>query len=518
MQRDYWKELFLKPGYFFSLVGQQVHRVATLLKNRISFSLTNLYDSLKVSEVSFFIQFLLHDYSTKQFDITHVPENLRLLFRLRSKNWVNSTRDGRLYLLTTRGGKTLFSLKNFLLGGALQKRVERVVLYTYLTLTLELNNPFNKKTLLYFLHKKIALMERILDRMKTLNGKAWDQTEIRLHIEIFHRNSLLQAHVIETMHLAVKRQKEGPVIKEAKEALKKGLTPVLITQGLSGAYWMRGTDRKIVGLFKPFDEEIHAPNNPVGPYYRGAMGLRKTRRGCRVGESAHHEVAAFIVDEFFGFGIVPRTYYAQFTHRIFFLSREDRLTMRSAIKTKIGSFQEFVEGFASVDKLSREERESIPLDEFQLLVVLDVIIGNTDRNIGNILFGDEKIAAIDHGLCFPDTNDYFSYWYWSFFEQGERPLFKPIRDLLNHFPFEGLEQRLKKKCFISLNSLHRMRERVALFTEAINLGLAPAQLQDLFVSEYLTPLLELNTSLKAAAAIQAQLYKDKLPTQQIKSL
>ena len=81
---------------------------------------------------------------------------------------------------------------------------------------------------------------------------------------------------------------------------------------------------EVVGLFKPFDEEIYAPNNPLGPDFRSPLGDRTGHVGIRVGEAVHREVAAFCVDAFFGFGIVPKTYYASFIHPAFFLSTEKR--------------------------------------------------------------------------------------------------------------------------------------------------------------------------------------------------
>jgi hypothetical protein len=463
---------------------------------------TFLYKKLKIDEIRFFFSFLFHNYDIRQFNAAHVPQNFRLLFRLHSTEGLTTTRAGELIILSSPGQKRLFSIKNILSGGALQRRVEQVVYYTFVVSTLELNNPFDKKILKFFLEKKLALLEHLLDYLKKINGKVWNQSDIRLHIKVFQRNSLLQAKVIGKMHLAVKREKERESIKEAQAALKKGIYPLVVTVGTSGTYWMRGLDRRIIGLFKPFDEELLAPNNPMGPSMQGALGLRQIRRGCRVGESSHHEVGAFVVDEFLGFGIVPKTYYAQFIHQAFFLAREDPFAFHHHLKTKYGSFQEFVGGFVSIDELTREERDALPLDEFQLLVILDVIIGNTDRNINNILIGDEKLAAIDHGLCFTDTIEEFSYQYWPYFQQGKSPLLKPFIDLLNHFPFEELAQKLNKKCFISLQALQRMRERVVLFTEAINRGLVPSQMVGLFQPLYLFPLRERKSTLKKSAIEQ----------------
>ncbi len=469
----------------------------------------NLYDSLKIYEIGFFFDFIRHRYNIRQFNPQLVKNNLNVLFRARYGTWINANRHGKLFLLTSKWRKNLFSLGNILTFGALRKRVENVIFYTYITLTLELNNPFTKQILEKFLRRKVEFLNHLLLYVRRINGKTWNQSLIKIHIQTFERNSLFQARVIHQMELAVKREKESARVKEAQAALKKGYYPILSIAGASGSYWMRGKERQVLGIFKPFDEEIHAPNNPVGPSHRGALGLRKTRPGCRVGEAAHHEVAAFKVDEFFGFGIVPRTCYATFTHQTFFSTRENRFTSLQTIKTKYGSFQEFVEGFAPLHKLTREVYDSIPLDEFQLLVILDVICGNTDRNIGNILFSEEKIAAIDHGLCFPDTIHDFSYWYWEYLKLGHKEILEPLKELLNHFPFEELEMKLKP-CFISVRALQRLRERVVLFTEGVNQGLVPALMAKLFLKEYMEPLRDRKETLRGAAAEQVRLYKETL--------
>ncbi|MCC5832232.1 MAG: hypothetical protein JJU12_04225 [Chlamydiales bacterium] len=429
--------------------------------------------------------------------------------QISEKDWIDSTRHGKLLIIETNWKKIRFILKNLLLFGAPSSRVVKVVYYTYVVLTLELNNPFDKRVLMFFLAKKLALLNRLLRRLEKINGRIWDQTFIKMHLDTFHRNSLLQYKVIRSIHQAIGRQKVPPIVLDAQIALKKGLYPILITKGCSGAYWMRSSDRKVAGLFKPFDEEIHAPNNPVGTRYQGAMGQRRTRIGCRVGEAAHREVGAFLVDSFLGFGIVPRTYYARFTHRTFFLSGEDRLSSRRAEKAKYGSFQEYLEGFVPFVDIYYEEREKLPLVEFQLLIVLDVIIGNLDRNAGNILVGDEKLAAIDHGLCFPDTHDDLSCWYWDL-NKGKEPLIPSLVELLDNFPFETLSRKLKKNCFISENSISRLRERVVLFREAIHAGLVPKQLIDLMKPDYLVPLMFYKDLLPEKARDQVEQYKTKL--------
>lgn len=469
-------------------------------------SLLNLYYWLKIPQGIDWVRFLCHCYSTSQFSPLNAKGNVVQLIQWKQGEWLDCTAQGKLRRLTTKWAKTWFILKNILLGGSFQSRVKRVVYYTFLTLTIEIYNPFDKKVLEFFLEKKLHFIQRLLKKFKTVNGQSWKTEEVGYHLNVFQRSSLLQGKIICEMHRAVKNQKEPAVVRDAREALKKGLAPLLITSGCSGAYWMRGTSREIVGLFKPFDEEIHAPNNPIGPIMQGAMGHRKTRMGVRVGEATHREVAAYLVDQFFEFGMVPRTYYATFTHQAFFNAQEDRFGKR-AFKKKYGSFQEFLEGFSPLYQLTEEEQKKIPLEEFQLLVILDVILGNTDRNMGNILIGDEKIAAIDHGLVFPDFPEDVSSWYWDFFEQGKQPIFSSFLDLLSAFPYEKLGWKLKKKCQIQEPSLARMRERIALFREGVLAGYAPADLIDLMKYKYLLELVDLDATLADKAKELVLEYK-----------
>ena len=503
---DKEESFFIKVKYWTWLLWMTSAQKSIYLWKKFGLYLRKLYKQLHLYEGVYFFFYLIHRYKSSQMDLRNVSQNIKVLMQISGREGIDSTRHGKLRILTKKWQKWLFFLKNILLFGAPFSRVEKVVYYTYVTLTLELNNPFDKGILMFFLEKKITLLKRLLRRVRKINGRRWDQSYIRMHIDAFHRNSLLQYQVIRNMHKAVGRQGAPPVIQDAENALKKGLYPILVTKGCSGAYWMRNTGRQVAGLFKPFDEEIHAPNNPIGPGFQGALGQRMTRWGCRVGEAAHHEVGAFLVDSFFGFGIVPRTYYARFTHRTFFLSNEDRFSSHRPEKTKYGSFQEYLEGFVPLTDIFHEEKNKLPLVEYQLLIVLDVIIGNTDRNTGNILIGDDKIAAIDHGLCFTDMHHELSYWYWTL-ETGNQPLIPSLIELLKDFPFEKLYWKLKKKCFISDSCLSRMRERVVLFREAVLAGLVPKQLADLMKPDYLSPLMYHKELLPEKAREQVELYK-----------
>lgn len=438
------------------------------------------------------IKFIFNNFGLEQFNPGNTKENIKTLIAWNG-NALDATLDGKLIL---RESKFLWWLKNLVTFGAYQSWVKKVILYTFISYSIEIYNPFNKKILNNFLHRKIELMERLLKKIP------WNKEKVEFHIDRFKRGSLLQQHIIENMTEAVSKQKPQPLIHNINDAMKKGVHPILITKGLSGAYFMRNKEREIVGVFKPFDEEIFAPNNPIGPQMQGALGQRAAYPGIRVGEGVFREVAAFLVDQFFGFGIVPKTYFAKFTHPVFFLARE-QIGSRKIAKTKMGSFQEFIAGFTS---LSDQRIQNVDVIELQLLACLDVIIGNLDRNTGNILINEGKIAAIDHGLCFSDLPEDLCTWYWENLEGGKEPLSPNLIKLFNEFPFEKLTHHLKDRSFLTNLNLARMKERIILFREGLKKAPHLHKLARLMSEEYLFPLMGLDATLEEQAKEQVAQY------------
>lgn len=78
----------------------------------------------------------------------------------------------------------------------------------------------------------------------------------------------------------------------------------------------RRQNEKPLSIFKPFDEEVNAPNNPRGRANKlGSDGIAK---GILSGECATREVAAYLLDnEGNNFHTVPTTTYVEFYHPTF---------------------------------------------------------------------------------------------------------------------------------------------------------------------------------------------------------
>lgn len=202
-----------------------------------------------------------------------------------------------------------------------------------------------------------------------------------------------------------------------QEGFNLGLIPKLTFDGTSGSYFLQNKYRKNVAIFKPFDEEPFAPNNPKG--YIGKLGNTGFKAGIVSGESAIREVVAYLLDEK-GFSAVPPTTFVEVVHPYF--SRRDMKEMEIDASTgnvpiqnvtqhvgdkkfiiKHGSIQKFVEG---AEEASDFGPKLFPDEEVRKIAILDLRILNCDRNEGNILVRKEKgglhLIPIDHGLCFPD--------------------------------------------------------------------------------------------------------------------
>jgi phosphatidylinositol 4-kinase type 2 len=52
------------------------------------------------------------------------------------------------------------------------------------------------------------------------------------------------------------------IIESVRTAIEQGVHPRMISQGSSGSYFARTADGKVVGVFKPKDEEPYAAGNP----------------------------------------------------------------------------------------------------------------------------------------------------------------------------------------------------------------------------------------------------------------
>ncbi|XP_071627836.1 phosphatidylinositol 4-kinase type 2-alpha [Temnothorax longispinosus] len=261
---------------------------------------------------------------------------------------------------------------------------------------------------------------------------------------------------------------------QAECAIDNGVYPERIYQGSSGSYFVKNPAGKIIGVFKPKDEEPYGRLNPKWTKWMHKLCCPCCfGRSCLIPNQGYlSEAGASLVDRKLGLGIVPNTRVVKLVSEVFNYPPLDRqkARMKQAIMEqfptvgshfnriglppKVGSFQVFVDGYKDADYwLRRWESESMPAHlsrDFQLhferLVILDYIIRNTDRGNDNWLIkydtgvskngseqGEVKIAAIDNGLAFPfkHPDSWRAYpYHWAWLTQAKQPFSEVTRELV----------------------------------------------------------------------------------------
>lgn len=118
---------------------------------------------------------------------------------------------------------------------------------------------------------------------------------------------------------------------------------------------------------------VHKPEQGERPLWDFPSGLWR------------REVAAYVVSESIGLGLVPTT-----------VGREEG-------PLGPGSLQLYVDEDPEAHYFTlREDLASHPL--FRRLAAFDAVVNNSDRKSGHVLLAGGRLWAIDHGLCFHDED------------------------------------------------------------------------------------------------------------------
>jgi hypothetical protein len=209
----------------------------------------------------------------------------------------------------------------------------------------------------------------------------------------------------------------------ARAGLAAGSAPKLVAAGTGGSYFLQDVQGRPVAVFKPEDEEPLAVNNPKGRTPGSSTdgsssstgsGSEGLRRGTKPGEGAYREVAAYVLDHQHFSGVPPTALVSAYVNS------------EAGGAVKVGSLQQFIQSDGDCEERGHSH---FPLQEVHKIAVLDLRLGNSDRNGGNILVRrnasrDEwELIPIDHGYCLPGSFEDLSY-EWMYWPQAERP-FEP---------------------------------------------------------------------------------------------
>ncbi|GJJ74487.1 phosphatidylinositol 4-kinase type 2 [Entomortierella parvispora] len=151
------------------------------------------------------------------------------------------------------------------------------------------------------------------------------------------------------------------IVDSVKEAIRSGIQPLRIAQGSSGSYFCRNTDGKIVGVFKPKNEEPYGQLNP-----KWAKWIHRNLFPCCFGRSCLipnlgyiSESATSLVDRRLKLNIVPSTEVVWISSPAFHYDYLDRRAAQSQkgakpLPDKVGSFQLFLNGFKDANLFMRD--------------------------------------------------------------------------------------------------------------------------------------------------------------------
>lgn len=149
------------------------------------------------------------------------------------------------------------------------------------------------------------------------------------------------------------------IVESVRLAIELGTHPKLITQGSSGSYFARNTQGKVVGVFKPKDEEPYASRNPkwtkwihrnLFPFFFG--------RACLIPNLSYvSEAAAYVLDTQLRTNLVPYTDIIALSSKSFYYDFWDRRAFyrkKKPLPEKVGSLQVFLKGFKDANIFLKE--------------------------------------------------------------------------------------------------------------------------------------------------------------------
>ena len=195
-------------------------------------------------------------------------------------------------------------------------------------------------------------------------GRRPDEERLEIHHSVFQPPKGVRpvtAEMIESEDaepVAMKLRFEE-IVESVRVAIEIEMHPKMISQGSSGSYFARNSDGKVVGVFKPKDEEPYASRNPkwtkwihrnLFPCFFG--------RACLIPNLSYvSEAAAYVLDRKLRTDLVPYTDIVYLSSKSFYYDFWDRRSFyrkRKPLPAKVGSFQIFLKGYKDANIFLRE--------------------------------------------------------------------------------------------------------------------------------------------------------------------
>ena len=196
-------------------------------------------------------------------------------------------------------------------------------------------------------------------------GRRPDEARLEIHHSVFQPPRGVRPVTADSLEAEgdaeVVRRKQAfeDIVESVRVAIELGTHPKMISQGSSGSYFARNSQGKVVGVFKPKDEEPYASRNP-----KWTKWLHRNLFPCFFGRaclipnlSYVSEAAAYVLDSKLRTNLVPYTDIVHLSSKSFFYDLWDRRSFyrkRKPLPAKIGSFQVFLQGFKDANVFLRE--------------------------------------------------------------------------------------------------------------------------------------------------------------------
>ncbi|KAG5981854.1 hypothetical protein E4U54_006540, partial [Claviceps lovelessii] len=189
--------------------------------------------------------------------------------------------------------------------------------------------------------------DEIASKFKRSKGKSISGEEERLeiHHSVFQPPEGVRPVTAESLAEdqpgTMTRAEFETIVDSVRLAIRQEIHPSMISQGSSGSYFARDPDGKIVGVFKPKDEEPYAAGNP----------------NLIPNLSYVSEAAAYVLDHQLRTNLVPYTDVVWLSSKSFHYPFWDRRSFhrkKKQLPPKPGSFQVFLKGFKDANVFLRE--------------------------------------------------------------------------------------------------------------------------------------------------------------------
>ncbi|KAK3369032.1 putative LSB6 protein [Lasiosphaeria ovina] len=149
------------------------------------------------------------------------------------------------------------------------------------------------------------------------------------------------------------------IVGSVRSAIQQGVHPRMIAQGSSGSYFARNPEGKVIGVFKPKDEEPYAAGNPKwNKWIHRNLFPCCFGRACLIPNLSYvSEAAAYVLDAQLRTHMVPYTDVVNLSSKSFhypFWERYNFSRNKKPLPAKPGSFQVFLKGFKDANVFLRE--------------------------------------------------------------------------------------------------------------------------------------------------------------------